>query len=419
MVQETIIKNEFDHSYLFVKVESLKMDSYPFLMITQNNIPGLLNCRLRYIEDVAYYSYEISSKRSLEQEYNGRKIHFEDLKEIFYNIYIILKKAAEFLLDKDGFLLEPSYIFRDLETEELYCVYLPERILQSNKPDNYRELADFLLDKTDHKDEHAVNCVYQFYKMSKEEFFSFEAFWSFLEKEELMLQVEHKRMEEKRNAGNILEKPIEFEPESVMKQDAKNVAVEEKKSKLNWWIPGISAGIGLFLLLLYTFIPYFRSIAIYLLLPGFSLIGMSIILFVRNIYLRYQRIKETDWIEPTKQVTVEEYFDNILDDRTVFFEDELSYCLKWKEGHFSKEYHLTEFPVTVGKMKDSVQLYIEDASISRFHARFQEKENAVILQDLDSTNGTYVNGRKLEPGEEIPIRVNDEIQFGKIIVNVV
>ena len=254
MVQETIIKNEFDHSYLFVKVESLKMDSYPFLMITQNNIPGLLNCRLRYIEDVAYYSYEISSKRSLEQEYNGRKIHFEDLKEIFYNIYIILKKAAEFLLDKDGFLLEPSYIFRDLETEELYCVYLPERILQSNKPDNYRELADFLLDKTDHKDEHAVNCVYQFYKMSKEEFFSFEAFWSFLEKEELMLQAEHKRMEEKRKAGNILEKPIEFEPESVMKQDAKNVAVEEEKSKLNWWIPGISAGIGLFLLLYPVFV---------------------------------------------------------------------------------------------------------------------------------------------------------------------
>ena len=61
--EEVIIKREFDHSYLLIRMESAQTESYPFLMITQNDIPGLLTCRLRYIEDIPYYSYDISSKR--------------------------------------------------------------------------------------------------------------------------------------------------------------------------------------------------------------------------------------------------------------------------------------------------------------------------------------------------------------------
>ena len=62
---------------------------------------------------------------------------------------------------------------------------------------------------------------------------------------------------------------------------------------------------------------------------------------------------------------------------------------------------------------------IEDASISRLHASIKEHGNAVFLQDLDSTNGTFVNGRRLASREEVVIKRNDEIQFGKIVVNVV
>jgi len=109
----------------------------------------------------------------------------------------------------------------------------------------------------------------------------------------------------------------------------------------------------------------------------------------------------------------------MLDNETVYFDEDLTLRLKWKEGHFSKEYALMTFPVTVGKLKESVQMCMEDASISRLHARFIQQDEAVVLQDLDSTNGTWVNGKKLAAGEETVIRRNDEIQFGKIIVNVV
>ena len=423
ILQEAVVRREFDHSYLLIKVEMSQMESYPFLMITQNNINGLLACRLRYMEDEPYYSYDISSKRPLTQEYLDRKLQFVEIKELFYHISTILKGSEEFLLEKEGFLLSPEYIYKDLETEEVFCLYLPcEQEGVNEEKGRYRELADYLLDKADHKDEHAVNCVYQFYKMSKEPYFSFEAFLSFLEKEELMFQAEKKRRGERKQIEGK-ENPhsenkgmeLEISQENYLEKTEK----ESDRSKAGWLPVIIMAAMGLLLFFLYLFVPYLRYYALYLLLPGISLMVMALILAVRKAYGIYQKNKEPDWILPKEEVTVEEYFDDILDNETVYFEDEFCYHLKWKEGHFSKEFYLREFPVTVGKMKGNVGLYMEDASISRLHACFKQQGKEIVLQDLDSTNGTYVNGKRLAPGEIIVINRSDEIQFGKIIVNVV
>lgn len=51
-----------------------------------------------------------------------------------------------------------------------------------------------------------------------------------------------------------------------------------------------------------------------------------------------------------------------------------------------------ETPVTIGREEgNSVQL--NDERISRFHAKIQEDKLQLVLTDLDSTNGTQVNGQ--------------------------
>lgn len=416
-MEEVIVRNEFDHSYLLFPMEEKDREEYSYQMISQNHIPGLLSCRLRFIEEVSYYSYEISSKRSLMQEYSDRKMRYGDLKEFFYGINVILKKATEFLLEKEGFLLEPEYIFTDLENEGLECVYLPVISLFEGNNSRYRKLADFLLDRTDHRDEHAVNAVYQFYKMSKEEFFSFEAFIGFMEKEDLILQAEERR----RTDGRILlqdseQESIKEEHEVIDKQED---IPRQEQTVGRWKAPCILFILGILLLAIYLFMPAAKKYAFYFLVPGFAFLAVSVFLSVLALYHWLCKNRTEDLMELEAPVTVEEYFDDILNSETVFFDEDLTLCLKWKEGHFLKEYALTSFPVAVGKLKESVGLCIEDASISRLHARFTQQEDVVILQDLDSTNGTWVNGKKLAAGEEVVIRRNDEIQFGKIIVNVV
>ena len=64
-------------------------------------------------------------------------------------------------------------------------------------------------------------------------------------------------------------------------------------------------------------------------------------------------------------------------------------------------------PVTVGREEGNA-LRLNDERVSRFHAKVQTEDNDIILTDLDSTNGTRVNGtaiqiRRLRPGDQVSI----------------
>jgi hypothetical protein len=64
-------------------------------------------------------------------------------------------------------------------------------------------------------------------------------------------------------------------------------------------------------------------------------------------------------------------------------------------------------PVTVGREEGNL-LRLNDERVSRFHAKVQFDDGDVILTDLDSTNGTRVNGtvvqiRRLRHGDRIAV----------------
>ena len=78
------------------------------------------------------------------------------------------------------------------------------------------------------------------------------------------------------------------------------------------------------------------------------------------------------------------------------------------------EYGLAELPVMAGKLRSKVQLLLDDASVSRIHARFVEKEGKVALIDLNSTNGTFLNGVRLEQDEVAVLQGGDRICLGSV-----
>jgi hypothetical protein len=59
-------------------------------------------------------------------------------------------------------------------------------------------------------------------------------------------------------------------------------------------------------------------------------------------------------------------------------------------------------------------LVFQNKLVSRRHAYFSvtPAEKKSVLVDTESTNGTFVNGRKLRPYEECPLAEGDEIRFG-------
>lgn len=64
-------------------------------------------------------------------------------------------------------------------------------------------------------------------------------------------------------------------------------------------------------------------------------------------------------------------------------------------------------PVTIGREEDNT-IQLNDERVSRFHAKIQEDGGRIILTDLDSTNGTRINGhpmqvRVLQHGDQMSI----------------
>ena len=60
-------------------------------------------------------------------------------------------------------------------------------------------------------------------------------------------------------------------------------------------------------------------------------------------------------------------------------------------------FFMQKLPITVGKMAGVVDLVLNDQSVSRLHARISRDGNRFFITDLNSTNGTFRNGMRLEP----------------------
>jgi hypothetical protein len=72
--------------------------------------------------------------------------------------------------------------------------------------------------------------------------------------------------------------------------------------------------------------------------------------------------------------------------------------------------------VSVGRGTDN-DLYINDRSVSKIHAALRmSKEGTILVADTGSTNGTFINGRRLAYGEARPIEDGDVVGFGDIEV---
>src|SRR5262245_60024206 len=63
----------------------------------------------------------------------------------------------------------------------------------------------------------------------------------------------------------------------------------------------------------------------------------------------------------------------------------------------------------------SLEMVLDDSSVSRKHAEVKSTSNGWRGRDLGSTNGTWLNGTRLGPGEW-PLRPHDILRFGNVTV---
>lgn len=79
-------------------------------------------------------------------------------------------------------------------------------------------------------------------------------------------------------------------------------------------------------------------------------------------------------------------------------------------GMTGRTHELKAEKTTIGRVEDNM-FQIAEPSVSSHHCEIQLKGNDVIVHDLNSTNGTFINGDKISDG---PLKPGQILRLGQI-----
>ena len=75
---------------------------------------------------------------------------------------------------------------------------------------------------------------------------------------------------------------------------------------------------------------------------------------------------------------------------------------------------IEKIPSLIGRALDEVDVWIEDARVSRIHARMDYRDGQIVVVDMNSINGTYRNGERLKAGEPYNLHAGDIIKLADL-----
>lgn len=399
---------DYRHNYLIIKDNgSLSKNVYQQRMITENKIKGLLPTSEKHVNGELFLYYEITSKQSFQSSFDGKDIKINHLKKIFIQLKVVNDTLQKYLLDGSCLVLSPQYIFQNVETEELFFLYYPDPEVGT-----LTELMDFLIARVDDEDMEAVEAVYKIADL--------------VHREQFVLDEILKWFEDEQEEKIITEKPdiyIENEFESINEENSSSKPCDDKRVIKILPAVGFAAiAAGVLVYIMYFYQLSYRE-TIYLIL-GWGLV-VAVLLSAAIWYFK-PKVRELQRKEPlrfqedagnlmkTYEVDKKEQPEDV--GNTVF--------IPWTENCENKLYSmdrknkchidLRKLPLTVGKLAGAVDMVIDEQSISRMHVRFTKAGSRICITDLNSTNGTFRNGMRLEPNASEIIEPGDEIRLGKL-----
>jgi diguanylate cyclase (GGDEF)-like protein len=82
------------------------------------------------------------------------------------------------------------------------------------------------------------------------------------------------------------------------------------------------------------------------------------------------------------------------------------------QGH---RYFITQGEMTLGR-DPQTEITVNDQSVSRRHAKVTKVNQQIMITDLGSANGTFINDKKLSPNQPQPLAKEDMVKLGNTIL---
>lgn len=398
MINAEYIRN-LNCNYERIMLEDCVDDKrYQYCILCRGGIKYLLPCSLRYINGETFLYYDISSTQNIKQLFSEKHIQREWMKQFFWSMQRMRIELNRFLLDEKNIIWSPEHIFQDLEKNDFLYLYMPYYGQEGHNEEGFEKLLDFWVEKIDYEDEALVEFIYHAYEKyhnAGPEYLVKQIFEDFAGMEDMLKakETEKIRISETAAESGLPENSVYSDglsdnrvsenglPGSKL-PDRDRFEQPLKKGLLSFWEGRKKR---------HEPKEDYRE-------------------ELRQLVNGYAVCEPSTYNEPEKErcEEPEEY------GRTIYIEEAEqleTHGLYSEKGELAVLF--SKYPFVIGKRKEDTDYALPDYSASRVHARFVAEEDGIYIEDLNSTNGTFKNGLRMQPYEKRKLETGDTLRFGK------
>lgn len=366
---EISFKNGLHGSYMeILNINPEAKEDFAVKMLLKNQIPGLLPVKWEIINEKGILKIDISSKISLEKYARNHAMKRNNVKNLIYSLIQCVTELDEYMLDLDNLFIRPDMIFTNMQGCDFYFCLNP--VKEAHIQEEMRGLFDFLTEFIDYEDGDFVKMVYEMNMIVQGEHYSLKDLKTCLSKYESEELKSRKMFSED---GNIESRKSEdyHNAKTEIKELIDSVGVKDSDSEKE----KLSFG---------------RKVRIYLKEKSIKQIIADIDdgVLINEIRRSKERISCPKHIPQNglKMVGIDKQKGLLID--------------------------IKKTPFSVGAYGGKADFGIKARTVSRMHIKIHksmESEKCWILEDMGTTNGTFVNGRRMKPHSKCEIFKGDEI----------
>jgi hypothetical protein len=389
-----------------MKIRAAGEPGFDERMMMKQQIPGLLLIEKCYMDGEGQFWYDISGKQSLDTFCRMKPVGQVFLEQMVHSICDEIGTLEQHLVDADCLSLAPELVYVSNRTEELAFTAIPGRT--SDVATGFRELMEYMLTRVDHKDAKAVQLAYDIYEKTLDEGYSIADIHNSIIQSHLAEAPGYPqpyRQEEPvgvkpypnttTQSPKSLEMPAEMLP---MELKGKNSTQKEKTHFLG--TESFSARVKA---LLENWKEKFKKN------------GAAAQKDRKEWHRKKSSESQNEWRVVYPDDELQEEIHNRIHP-TVCLSDyrEHPEGLLLYEGYENfSNIRLENRSHQIGQSDDSDIMIAKD-TISRYHARIECQNSDYYLEDLNSTNGTFVNEKQLTYKEKRKLESNDIIRFADV-----
>ena len=412
-------KNKGCNSYIEISGVEIK-DNYERRMFMYAPSDWLVKADYRFIDNEESMLFRIDGMSVLSEKYRRVNPGIEDVRALIRNLGACLSELSEYMLDPEDLVISMRSILYDSRLERYKFLYVPGS--GGGFIRQIKEVMEDIMVIFDNRDRSGTTELYEIYSRLLEDNFSPEMFMMLMQEKEKT--AEDESAERKTYEGRLM-RTVSGEDTKLRSKDSerRNKGIEENNWQFNNNERQTSRDeekADIKKILLYGAVIAVLGVAAMALLGAKGAILSLLMLGGYTVYAI------NDFLEKKQVREIEDAMSEVAGVVEVFQQEKSSEELKlpmvvtgsaFKEvnslipfaGENEEPIRLMEDgEITIGRQAGACQYCLSEPGISRVHAVLRKEGRKVMLRDEASTNGTYVNNRRLRQDAE-------ELKYGDVV----